>query len=235
MALYNSNLERKQAAILNSDIHASIKLPDTGSVTGSVLTTASAKYLRPGQGVVLGGNHFNITDIQGNQVKIDREFIDRNGNAASIDRGDVYTDGTLMRINNCAERSVFEIDATGVPITKNGIPRKVKTDEITFDDIRTGFVVVKNLPTTVLRYKSSDPSTSSKFGLEKLGPVGSLHTFILFNHSIADLDFDIGEPFGVVGSLARSIIGPNTMVRIFLYIEDPQVLRVFQNSFAPVF
>ena len=188
-----------------------------------------------GQAVVLGGNSFNILNVQGNQATVDSVYTDRNGNAASIDRGDLYTDGDLLRLNNCANRTVFKVDATGVPVLPNGHQGQPTTaSHLTIDDIRSGFVIAKNVAAITLKYDSTDPEVASRTRVEKLGPQGSLHTFLLFNDSMHDLVFDVGMFDPQSSASSRIVVTGGDLSRVHIYVESAVSARVFYEPIPGV-
>ena len=173
MAITNDKISLMQAAVKDVDLPGSIKLPDTGSVNGNILNSSSVRYLRAGQGIVLGSNSFTVKSVSNpKELILDQEYKDRMGNRASIDKADFYTDGNLLNLKNCAGKTVFSIDSTGSPLLHNGIVATVTEKEITIDAIRSGLVII-----------TGNEAIVKLQNIEKLGFANTLHRFYLINQN----------------------------------------------------
>lgn len=224
MAMANQNIGFLKTAVLDADVSASIKLPDTGTLTGNTLVSTSAKYLRPGQGAILGSHSFSVASVNGNSVAVDAHYKDRMGNPGILDRADLYTDGALFRLSTCAKRTVFSVDPTGVPILHNGVPALKVADNLTIDHARLGFAVVSTGPTINFVFQST-----SGVGIDKLGFSNSLHRLVVANQTGAELSIIFVNPSGV-GPNQRVKIAKDCLSAVSIVVLDASSFNVYSST-----
>lgn len=181
MALINNKIADLQAAIKDVDLPGSIKLPDTASIVGNALMSPACKYLRPGQGIVLASNAFTIKSVTGSTAVTVDEFKDRMGNRGSIEKSDLYTDGNLFNLKNCAGALVYSIDATGTPVLHTGLAARTTDRDVTIEAMRAGLVVVTGTEAR-LRFVSA-PGVAEASAIDRLGFPNTLHEFRVVNRS----------------------------------------------------
>lgn len=180
MALVNHKITELQAAVRDTDILGSIKLPDSASLTGNTILSTACKYLRPGQGVVLSAQPFTIKSATRSSAITTDEFKDRMGNRASIEKADLYTDGNLFNLRNCAGVLAFSIDPTGTPVLHNGLSARVTERDILIDAMRSGLVVVTGGKEAMIKFVVSG-SADTVSSIDRLGFANTLHTFKIYN------------------------------------------------------
>lgn len=209
MALATDKLTALQSAVKEVDFPGSIKLPDSGSVSGSSLVSVSAKYLKPGQGVVVGSNVFTVKGVLSTkEVLLDSEFKDRTGNRASIDNADLYMDGNLFNLKTCAGKVVYSVSANGSPILHNGLVGVSVAKDVSIDDIKSGLIVAT---TKDVALKVSDATFVAN----------SLYVFYILNNSSDEVNLNVDATF--VKKLAASslstvrlFVGTNNAVSVFV-------------------
>lgn len=209
MAMTTDRLIALQSAVKEVDFPGSIKLPDSGSVSGSSLVSVSAKYLKPGQGIVVGSNAFTVKGVVSTkEVVLDSEFKDRTGNRASIDNADLYMDGNLLNLKTCAGNVVYSVNASGSPLLHNGLVGVSVSKDVSIDDIKSGLVVATGKDVVL---KLSDATFVAN----------SLYVFYLLNNSSDEVNLNVDVAFvkklpALSLSTVRLFVGTNNAVSVYL-------------------
>lgn len=219
MALINNKISELQAAVKDVDLPGSIKLPDTASLVGNALMSSACRYLRPGQGILLGSTPFTVKSVAGSSAVTVDEFKDRMGNRASIEKSDIYTDGKLLNLRNCAGTVVYSIDPTGTPILHSGLVARITERDVTIEAIQSGLVLVTG--TEARLHFVTAPGSTETSSIDRLGFPNTLHEFRIINRgsdpmSLTSYDEGNRETAKVYGT-----IPPNSLATVSILIGLP--------------